>query len=117
NNPRNAAQAAALQRFASSLPEVETFTRGDLASPDNARRAVAVLTDLVGKAQALGETELQADPEFQSALARATTRVGLSLGLDAIDQTIDRLSTTPAVARQLPDLRRRVAEARKAAGK
>src|SRR5215471_16278611 len=55
DHPRNAAQAAALQRFASSLPEVEAFTKGDLTSPATARRAVVVLTDLIGKAQALGE--------------------------------------------------------------
>ena len=66
DHPRNAAQAAALQRFASSLPEVEAFMKGDLTSPANARRAVAVLTDLIGKAQALGETELAADPNFKA---------------------------------------------------
>jgi hypothetical protein len=115
-NPRNAAQAAALQRFASSLPEVEAFTKGDLTSPANAQRAVAVLTDLIGKAQALGETELAADPNFQSALSRVTTHAGLSLGLDAIDQTITTLSTNPAAAAAIPDLKRRLARARTAAG-
>jgi hypothetical protein len=116
NHPRNAAQAAALQRFASSLPEVEAFTKGDLTSPANARRAVAVLTDLIGKAQALGETELAADPDFQSALSRVTTHAGLSLGLDAIDQAITTLSTNPAAAGAIPDLKRRLAQARKTAG-
>jgi hypothetical protein len=116
DHPRNAAQAAALQRFASSLPEVEAFTKGDLTSPANARRAVAVLTDLIGKAQALGETELAADPNFQSALSRVTTHAGLSLGLDAIDQAITTLSTNPAAAGAIPDLKRRLAQARKAAG-
>lgn len=115
DHPRNAAQAAALQRFASSLPEVEAFTKGDLTSPANARRAVAVLTDLIGKAQALGETELAADPNFQSALSRVTTHAGLSLGLDAIDQAITTLSTNPAAAGAIPDLKRRLAQARKAA--
>jgi hypothetical protein len=113
DHPRNAAQAAALQRFATSLPEVETFTKGNLSSPENARRAVTVLTDLVGKADALGETELQADPGFRSALARATTRFGVSMGLDAIAQTVGNLSANPAVARQLPELRRQIAQARK----
>ena len=116
DHARNAAQAAALQRFASSLPEVEAFTKGDLASPANARRAVAVLTDLIGKAQALGETELAADPNFQSALSRVTTHAGLSLGLDAIDQAITTLSTNPAAAGAIPDLKRRLAQARKTAG-
>lgn len=115
DHPRNAAQAAALQRFVSSLPEVEAFTKDDLTSPANARRAVAVLTDLIGKAQALGETELAADPNFQSALSRVTTHAGLSLGLDAIDQAITTLSTNPAATGAIPDLKRRLAQARKAA--
>jgi hypothetical protein len=113
NQPRNAEQAEALRRFATSLPEIEAFTKGDLTSPENARRAVIVLTDLVGKAQALGETELRADPGFQSAVAQLTTRFGLSLGLDAIDQTIGSLSANPAVSKQLPELRRRVAQVRR----
>ena len=116
NQPRTAAQAAALQRFVTSLPEIEQFTKGDLTSPANAQRAVAVLTDLVGKAQALGETELAADPNFQSALSRATTHVGLSLGLDAIDQAIDTLAKNPAAASAVPELKRRLAQARKTAG-
>jgi hypothetical protein len=114
--PRNTAQAAALQRFVTSLPEIEQFTKGDLTSPANAQRAVAVLSDLMAKAQALGETELAADPNFQSALSRATTHVGLSLGLDAIDQALDTLAKNPAAAGAIPDLRRRLAQARKAAG-
>lgn len=116
NQPRNAAQAAALQRFASSLPEVEQFTKGDLTSPANAQRAIAVLTDLVNKAQALGETELAADPNFQNALSRVTTHVGLSLGLDAIGQAIDTLAKNPAAAGAIPDLKRRLEQARKVAG-
>jgi hypothetical protein len=115
NHPRNAAQAAALQRFATSLPEVAQFTTGDLTSPANAQRAVAVLTDLVGKAQALGETELAADPNFQNALSRATTHVGLSLGLDAIEQAVATLARNPAAAGAIPDLERRLAQARKTA--
>jgi hypothetical protein len=117
DHPRNAAQAAALRRFATSLPEVEQFTGSrDLTSPANAARAVAVLTDLVGKAQALGETELQADPGFQSAVQQATTRVGLSLGLDAIDRAIGSLARNPATAAAVPGLRRRLAAARRTAG-
>jgi hypothetical protein len=116
NHPRNAAQAAALQRFASSLPEVEQFTKGDLTSPANAQRAIAVLTDLIGKAQALGETELAADPNFQNALSRVTTHAGLSLGLDAIDQAIDTLAKNPAAAGAIPDLKRRLGQARRTAG-
>ena len=63
DHPRNAEQAAALQRFASSLPEIEQVMKpGALTSPANVSRAVAVLTDLIGKAQALGETELTVGP-------------------------------------------------------
>ena len=116
DHPRNAAQAAALRNFATSLPEVEQFTKGDLTSPENAKRAIAVLTDLIGKAQALGETELQADPAFQSALSQVTTHMGLSLGLDAIDRALDTLAANPAAASAVPDLRKRVAQARKTAG-
>ena len=114
SHPRNAAQADAMRRFATSLPEVEQFTKGqDLTSPANVERAVSVLTDLVSKAQALGETELQADPAFQSALSRATTRFGLTLGLDTINQAINRLAANPAAANSIPGLRARLAAARK----
>lgn len=113
NHPRNAKQAEAMRRFASSLPEVAEFTRsGDLTSPENVGRAVHVLNDLISKAEALGETELAADPNFQSALARATTRTGLTLGLDAVDQGINRLAANPAAAAAVPALRQRLAKAR-----
>jgi hypothetical protein len=113
HQPRNAEQAAALRRFATSLPEIEQFTgSGDLTSPGNARRAVLVVTDLVGKAQDLGQTELRADPQFQSAWQMATTRVALSLGLDAIDREIDTLAANPTTASAVPDLRKRLAAAR-----
>ena len=113
NHPRNAKQAEAMRRFATSLPEVAEFTRsGDLTSPENVGRAVYVLNDLISKAEALGETELEADPNFQSALARATTRTGLTLGLDAVDQGINRLAANPAAAAAVPALRERLAKAR-----
>ena len=114
-HPRNAQQAEAMRRFATSLPEVAQFTRGDLTSPTNAARAVTVLQDLIGKAEALGETELKADPNFQSALAQVTTRTGLSLGLDSIDQAINRLAANPATAGSVPQLRRQLAKARSVA--
>ncbi len=113
NHPRNAKQAEALRRFATSLPEVAEFTSsGNLTSPENAARAVRVLSDLISKAEALGETELEADPNFQSAWARATTRTGLALGLDTIDQAINRLAANPAAAAAVPELRRQLAKAR-----
>jgi hypothetical protein len=113
NHPRNAKQAEALQRFASSLPEVAEFTHsGNLTSPENVARAVHVLNDLISKAEVLGQTELEADPNFQSAWARATTRTGLTLGLDVIDQAINRLAVTPAGASAAPELKRRLAKAR-----
>ena len=72
-----------------------------------------VLTDLLGKAQALGETELRSDPGFQGALRTATARFGVSLGLDAADQAIGKLGETPAGARAAPELRRKLAAARR----
>ena len=113
NHPRNAKQAEAMRRFATSLPEVAEFTSSaNLKSPENVTRAVRVLNDLISKAEALGETELEADPAFQSAWARATTRTGLTLGLDTADQAINRLAANPAAAPAVPELRRRLAKAR-----
>jgi hypothetical protein len=107
--PRNARQAAALRRFAASLPEVQQFTTaGKLSSPENIARAVRVMSDLISKAQALGQTELEADPGFQSALSHA----GLSLGLDSINQGIDRLSKQTGTTVQVVELRNRLARAR-----
>jgi hypothetical protein len=114
DHPRNAEQAAALRRFASSLPEVAQFTSGNnLASPENAKRAVAVLSDILSKAQALGETELRADPGFQSALRMASTRFGANLGLDAVDMALTKLAANPSTAAAVPELRKRLAKARK----
>jgi hypothetical protein len=114
NNPRNAKQAAALKQFATSLPEVAQFASPkDLASPANAKRAVAVLSDILAKAQALGETELESDPGFQSALRETSTRFGASLGLDAVDVALRNLSGNPAAQSAIPDLERRLASARK----
>jgi hypothetical protein len=115
--PRDAQQAAAMRQFVASLPEVEQLTRaGALSSPGNARRAAAVLTDIVSKAETLGETELHGDPQFQSAWKQATTRVGLSLGLDAVDHAVDTLAANPATAGAVPELRLRVAAARRNLG-
>ena len=114
DHPRNAEQAAALRRFAASLPEVAQFTSAkNLASPDNAQRAVAVLTDILSKAQALGETELRADPGFQSALHQVSTRFGANLGLDAVDLALAKLAANPATAGAVPELRKQLATARR----
>ena len=114
DHPRNHEQAEALRQFATSLPEVEQFAKsGDLTSPANVRRAIAVLTDLVAKAQVLGKTELKSDPGFQGALSRVTTRFGLSLGLDAVDRALDQLSANPAAASAIPELRKPLAAVRK----
>jgi len=112
-HPRNARQAEALRRFASSLPQVEQFTRGSLRSPANAQRAVAVLRDLIGKAQTLGYTELDADPGLQSALRQRATRVGLTLALDRMQQLVATLASNPASAAAAPDLQRRLDAARR----
>ncbi len=113
DHPRNAQQAEALRRFATSLPEVAQFNARDLSSPANVARAVSVLNDLLTKAQALGETELQADPAFQSALRRVSTRIGLGLGLDSIEHTIDLMGANPAAAGAAPALRKRLTAVRK----
>lgn len=114
DHPRNAKQAAALRRFASSLPEVAQFTSSkNLASPENAKRAIVVLSDLLTKAQALGETELDSDPGFQSALRQVSTRFGANLGLDAVDLALNKLAANPAAAGAVPQLRSRLAKARK----
>ncbi len=114
DHPRNAKQAAALQRFAASLPEVAQFTSAkNLATPENARRAIAVLTDILGKAQALGQTELDADPEFQSALARVSTHFGVNLGLDAVQLALAKLEANPVTAGAVPALRQKLALARR----
>lgn len=118
DHPRNAQQAAALRSFATSLPEVSQFASSkDLTSPANIERAVVVLSDLLKKAQALGETELQSDPGFQSALAQATTRFGLTLSLDSIDHAIQNLAANPAAAKAIPGLRSQLAAARKTVSK
>lgn len=119
NHPRNAKQAAALAAFATSLPEVAQFSSASaLASPVNAQRAIAVLSDIIGKAEALGQTELDADPGFQSALSQVSTRMGGGLGLDAVDLALNHLASNPAAASAVPALRQRVEAARRAiAGK
>ena len=114
NHPRNAKQAAALRTFAASLPEVTQFTSSkNLASPANARRAIAVLTDILAKAQALGETELEADPGFQSALRQVSTRFGANLGLDAVSLALKRLAANPGTAGAVPELQKQLASARR----
>lgn len=115
DHPRNAEQAKALRRFATSLPEVRQLTESsNLASPESVRRAVAVLSDLLAKAEVLGETELRSDPGFQAALRRTMTRFGVSLGLDTVDQAIGKLSQNPEAASAVPELRKHLAAARRA---
>lgn len=114
DRPRTARQAAAMRRFAASLPEVAQFAGGNaLASPENAKRAVVVLSDIVAKAQALGQTELAADPGFQAALSRVSARFGADLGLDAVDLALTRLAANPATASAVPKLRQELASARR----
>jgi hypothetical protein len=114
NQPRNAKQDAALRQFVASLPQVEQFASKSFTSPENAAHAVAVLSDILAKAQALGQSELDADPGFQSALRQVTTRVGANLGLDAVDVALKQLADNPATARAVPGLRDQLAEARHA---
>ena len=112
-NPRSAKQAAALQMFATSLPEVAQFADSKQPlSPDNAKRALSVLADIIGKAEALGETELDADPGFQSALRQVSARLGANLGLDVVDLALRNLAGNPAAASAIPQLQRQLALAR-----
>lgn len=114
NKPRDAAQARAMRSFVSSLPEVAQFSSSrDFTSPAAVKRAVTVLGDLISKAQILGETELESDPGFQSALKQVGVRTGLSLGLDAISHSIDVMGRSPAAAAAVPALRARLAQARR----
>jgi len=114
NKPRNAAQAEAMRNFVSSIPEVAQFANArDFTSPANVARAVTVLTDLISKAQVLGQTELDSDPGFQSALRQAGVRTGVGFGLDAIQRSIDTMAAAnPAAAAHVPELRARLAQAR-----
>jgi hypothetical protein len=115
NHPRNAQQAAAMRRFEASLPEVAAFADSkSLTSPSNARREVAVLSDVIGKAQALGQTELESDPGFQGALRSVSSRLGTSFGLDAVDLALRRLAASPTVGKSVPALRRQLEAARAA---
>jgi hypothetical protein len=111
NQPRNAKQAAAMKRFAASLPELSRFAGGNLSSA-NAKRAVAVLSDVIAKAQALGQTELDADPQFRNGLSQVSSRVGAKLGLDAVDAVLDKLAANPLTASAVPELRKKLAAAR-----
>lgn len=114
NKPRNAEQAAALNRFVASMPELELVGNPkNFSSPQGAQRAVAALADIIGKAQSLGETELAADPKFQSAWRQASTRFGANLGLDAVDEALGKLAANPATASAVPGLRARLTTARR----
>ena len=113
HRPRTLEQGAALQRFVTSLSQVRQLTRsGALGDVTQVRRSAAVLTDVVAKAQSLGETELRSDPAFQSALRRATLRLGVSLGLDTVEAAIVALAANPVAASAVPELRTRLAAAR-----
>jgi hypothetical protein len=114
NQPRNAKQEAALRQFVASLPQIEQFAASkSFASPENAARAVAVLSDIVAKAQVLGQTELDSDPGFQGAMRQVTTRFGANLGLDAVDVALNQLAANPVTARAVPGLREQLAAARR----
>ncbi|MGH8141772.1 MAG: hypothetical protein ACREU2_04550 [Steroidobacteraceae bacterium] len=118
NKPRDAAQARAIRSFVHSLPEVAQFSSSrDFASPATVKRAATVLGDLISKVQALGETELTADPGFQSALKQVGMRTGLGLSLDVISHSIDVMGRSPAAAAAAPALRARLAQVRRSMAK
>ncbi|HEY8105656.1 MAG TPA: hypothetical protein VIE46_06085 [Gemmatimonadales bacterium] len=74
---------------------------------------MVVLSDIIAKAQALGETELASDPNFQSALSQVSTRFGTNLGLDAVDLALAKLAANPVTAGAVPQLRTQLATARR----
>ena len=114
NTPRNPRQAAALQQFVASMPELELVGNPrNFSTAQGAQRAVAALADIIGKAQSLGETELAADPKFESAWRQASARFGANLGLDAVDEALGKLASNPATAGAVPGLRSRLAIARR----
>ena len=114
NTPRNPRQAAALRQFVASMPELEVVGNPrNFSTAQGAQRAVAALADIIGKAQSLGETELAADPKFQSAWSQASARFGANLGLDAVDEALGKLASNPATAGAVPGLRSRLAIARR----
>lgn len=114
NNPRNAEQAAAMHRFVESMPELQSIGNPrNLSSGAGAQRAISALSDVIGKAQTLGETELQSDPAFKSAWRQASTRFGANLGLDAVDDALGKLARNPATASAVPGLKARLALARR----
>lgn len=114
NNPRNAEQAAAMHRFVESMPELQAIGNPrSFSSGAGAQRAITALSDVIGKAQSLGQTELQSDPAFRSAWRQASTRFGANLGLDAVDDALGKLARNPATASAVPGLRARLALARR----
>jgi hypothetical protein len=114
DHPRNAKQAEAMQSFASSLPALRGVSDGrQLATPAGARRAVVILSDIITKAQALGQTELQSDPRYRSALGQASAGFGAKLGLDAVEGVLGKLAANPATASYVPKLREQLASARR----
>lgn len=114
HQPRSGDQAVALRRFVTSISELRGLTRsGVLGSTTNVRQSVAILSDLVANAQALGETELRSDPAFQGALRRTLLRTGVSLELDSVEEALATLGRNPAAASSVADLRKRLATARR----
>ncbi len=106
-------QAVALRTFEASLPEVAQLAgRASLASPAGAQRAVAALSDILAKAQALGRSELRTDPGSRSALDRACTRFGADLGMDAVQLVLARMASRAGSAGAVATLRQELHQAR-----
>ncbi len=112
DHPRSAQQATALRDFAQSLPAVAQFAGGDLTSPENAARAMRVIGNILAKAERLGATEMAADPKYRSAVHELTVRAGLSIGLDSIDEALQRYLGNPTIGPQAAALQARVRKLR-----
>lgn len=113
DHPRNPQQLAAMHRFAESLPELAAFgSPHSLRSPADVQRAVTNLSDVLAKAQVLGQTELDADPGFQAALRRSSTRLGIGLALDAIQVSLASLPSGLARTAPVQTLQTQLAQTR-----
>jgi hypothetical protein len=69
---------------------------------------------IMGAAQAIMHQNHPRNAQQAEALRRVSTRVGLGLGLDSIEHTIDLMGASPAAAGAAPALRKRLMAVRKA---
>ena len=114
DHPRNAEQAAAMRRFAQSLPEVAQFTSAKTSPRPRTRSARSRCCPTSSpRPRRWARPSSSRDPGFQSALRQVSTRFGANLGLDAVDLALAKLAANPATAGAVPRLRKQLTKARK----